>query len=65
MKFKRIWCFGRENGKASGDDFVVGYKADNGSVIDVEFLFGNDSWRSYRVNGGVAYSTLKEAKAHC
>lgn len=64
MKFKRIYCFGRENGKVNESDFVVGYIADNGKTIDVKFLFGNESFRNYEVDGKF-YSTLKEAKAAC
>lgn len=64
MKFKRIWCFGNENGRYSEDDFVIAYVAENGTRIDVEFVFGNNSLRSYRVNGK-AYTHLKDAKAAC
>ena len=64
MKFNRIYCFGRENGKVNKDDFVVAYVAENGKRIDVEFLFGNESYRYYRVDGK-GYDKLAQAKAAC
>lgn len=64
MKFKRIYCFGRETGKASADDFVVEYVAENGQHIEVCFTIASNSNQWYKVND-VTYRTLKEAKAAC
>ena len=64
MTFKRKYLIGGLNGKASSEDFVVGYQADNGKYIDIRFLFGNESFREYVVDGKT-FSTLAEAKAYC
>lgn len=63
MKFTKTYCYGgsKRDGK---DDFITRYTAENGTVIDVEFLAGNESFRQYRVNGK-AFDTLAKAKAAC
>ena len=64
MKYKRIYCFGCENGKANEDDFVVEYRAENGKRIELCFSISSNSSQWYKVDG-VAYRTLKEAKQAC
>ena len=64
MKFKRIYCYGGEDGKYNDDDFVVGYRAENGKYIDVQYVFGNNNFHWYVVDGKSFFS-LKDAKAAC
>ena len=64
MTFKRVYLTGGLNGKFDEDDFIVGYQSDNGKFIEIRFLFGNESFREYHVDGKM-FSTLSEAKAYC
>lgn len=64
MRFKKVYAIGGHV-KDADYDFVTRYDGENGSVIDVVFLTGNESYREYRVNGGHCYRTLKAAKAAC
>lgn len=68
MKFRREYCIGGLDGKADEIDFVTAYVAENGLRIKVNYMFGNESYRSYTVRcggGDFHFSYLKEAKAFC
>lgn len=61
MKFTRIYLAGGINGKKDENDFVWGYKADNGAVIRVIYWDNNYHW--YSVNGK-EFEKLAEAKEY-
>ena len=60
MKFKRIYMEGGLEGKADNTDYVIGYLAENGKIINIEELI-NTNYRFYVVDG-ISYQTLEEAK---
>ena len=58
MKFRRVYCYGGER-KNGDDDFIIGYKADNGAEITPVFLLNYKI--GYRYNGKT-YELLTLAK---
>ena len=64
MKFERVYCYSRTNKKSCEDDFLIGYKAENGKYIKINFSIDNQSFQWYTVDGK-SYTTLKAAKEAC
>lgn len=64
MKFKKIYMFGGEYGKADPTDYVDYYEAENGMKINIHDSITNPQDRYYTVNGYIFF-TLREAKEYC
>lgn len=60
MKFEKIYLSGSSK-KQYDEDFVVGYKAENGMKIETQFLFNN---YQYYMVGNKSFDKLAEAKAY-
>lgn len=49
MKYTREYCFGGFEGKASAEDFIIGYQAENGDYIKCEFSISTNRAIGYTV----------------
>jgi hypothetical protein len=64
VTFKRDWFFGGDHKDENGiSDWICGYKASNGMLIEVQTGFNCNSRKWYLVNGK-SFDTLKEAKEY-
>lgn len=65
MKYKRVYLIGGTNGKDDHTDYVIGYKAEDGSYIEKRWCgLSVNSAMWYAVDGH-EFLTLREAKSYC
>ena len=62
MKFYRNYLYGGYNGKATDDDFIIGYLGENRHYIEVRYFRIDD--RFYRVDDGATFNYLKDAMTY-